>query len=158
MEQFWRMRFKCNGRDFTSESWTKNLVGIWYGAWRSDEFDSLSHRCEDDSELCRKLTEINAQRGLEWEVKNSMLKTVWRFWGMKESSDWVFTQYDGCLHVAQIAQGTPFDVAGFGCDKEVYKARPITNKRSFRLSLLPDCFRVLSCIPPISPARVRVLR
>jgi hypothetical protein len=63
---------------------------------------------------------------------------------MKQSSDWVFTQYGGCLHVAQIAPGKPINVAEYGCDKEVYKARPITNKRSFRLSLLPDCFRLLA--------------
>jgi hypothetical protein len=144
MEQFWRMRFKCNGHDFTSESWTKNLVGIWYGAWRSEEFDKLSNRCEDDSELRVKLTEINAKRGLKWEITNSMVKTIWRFWGMKESSDWVFTQYEGCLHVAQIAPGRPFDVAEVRCDNEVYKARRITNKRSFGLSRLPDCFRLLA--------------
>jgi hypothetical protein len=73
-----------------------------------------------------------------------MLKTVWKFWDMKPKLDWIFTQFDGRIHIAQLQNSIPSGDARFNYSGEVYKSRRIINKRSFNLSLLPDCFRLLA--------------
>jgi hypothetical protein len=95
-------------------------------------------------EASKILTQINSDAGFGWPVKGSNLDTSRRFWRISES-DWVFTYFDDSIHLAHMApkvEGTVHPIHSRG--KELFKYRLLNSKKSFALSKLPDCFRLLS--------------
>ena len=70
--RYWRIRIKY-GRyeDLTSVAW-EDEVGIWYGAWGTDEFEA-SLKSDDPLAL---LSKVNREHGLNWKVPDSFLNTA----------------------------------------------------------------------------------
>jgi hypothetical protein len=60
-----------------------------------------------------------------------------------ESGTYVFTVFDRTIHMAQIAEGELRVLSQFKHNEEPFKARPIINQKSFRLSELPPSFLLL---------------
>jgi len=140
---FRRMRSKCNGTDFTKASWEAGFVGIWYGGWTASDFDRLKVRFDGEA-LNTELSKRNRKARLTWDVSRGMMSTVWKFWDMDSSTDWVFTQFDGCIHIAKLRGQDVLDAPQFDHNREIYKARRIHNKKKFEIARLPDCFRLLA--------------
>jgi hypothetical protein len=123
-------------------AWQRNEVGIWYGAWTA--------RDGNEAMLLQRpaeyLTNLPHQQNAGFPdpiVTGAMFATIRRFWDMKDS-DWVWVFFDDAIHCAhpfgtvQLTEDHTFDRK-----KERFKARKIQDKKSFRLSLLPDCFQLL---------------
>lgn len=138
--RYWRIRIKYGGyEDLTSDAWKKDEVGIWYGAFDSEEFRAA---LKTDDPL-RYLSKVNQKHGLNWDVPASFLNNAKRFASI-EPQDWIVVYFDNKLHLARVAsallssQDHPLNREG-----EVFKYRRIKNKKSFSLNRLPDAFRVL---------------
>ena len=135
--RFWRVRLKCNENDDTKAIWSAGLIGIWYGPWAASTLDEFIKLKLSDEEVFSRLSIGNS-----W-LKKRALKTIWTFWELRESVDWVFTSFAGSIHVAQ-PTSAPFDQDRFAHGSERLKARRVGNVKSFQLSLLPDCFQLLA--------------
>lgn len=138
--RIWRIRLKRAEEEFTAEAWARDEVGIWYGAWAHQDL----HRALDQGKNAAEfLSLLPQQQELGWRVSKSYVDTAVRFSGIS-ASDWVFVYFDERLHFArtcsdlQSAKSHPLNGGG-----EIFKYRSITDKKSFRLAVLPDCFRLL---------------
>lgn len=125
--------------NLSRQAWEMNHVGIWYGAWDAEE---LRAALQTDNPLVH-LSNINTWHGLTWEVPRSFLNTANRF-DTIEAEDWVVVYFDNALHLAHVngelasSQDHPLNRGG-----ELFKYRPIREKKCFSLNRLPDAFRVL---------------
>lgn len=130
------------GDNVTRAAWQEGVAGIWYGAWNPAQFEETLNLGKN--EASKILTQINTEAGLGWPVKGNFLDTARRFWRITES-DWVFTYFDDFIHLAHLAskvEQSPHPTYSRG--KELFKYRLLNSKKSFALSKLPDCFRLLS--------------
>jgi hypothetical protein len=140
-ERYWRIRMKCD-EDLTSEAWQNDEIGIWYGAWTAEEFLIA----EKESNPAKYLSELPHQKNLRWDddIHKASFDTAKRFANIG-LTDWVFTYFDNALHLARVCGGIksrPEHKLNRG--GQLFKYRPITEKKMFRLDHLPDCFQLLS--------------
>ena len=142
--RFWRIRFRCNDHEVTEQVWSKDLIGIWYGAWTAREFETAISR-NHGSDPIRYLSNLPFQKALGWgRLPKPFFDTAMRFWSIKED-DWVFTYYEDAIHLARVCSGvSSSQKSEFNFDREVFKTRQLTSKKSFQLSRLPDSFRRLT--------------
>jgi hypothetical protein len=125
--------------DLIREGWDRQQVGIWYGAWSADDWRAASGK----QNPADKLSTVASQRALGWVVPKSFADTVRRFAAIS-NSDWVFAYFDGELHFARLAgelRSNPEHP--LNRKAEIFKYRNVTDKKSFRVRNLPDCFRLL---------------
>jgi hypothetical protein len=146
--RYWRIRLRVNRQhDFSDEAWKRDEVGIWYGAWTADDLQNA--RNDSESRTLEYLNSLPAQRALGWEVQPSHLKTALRFDGIA-GADWIlmYLQRQGALGLAQIdgkmesKSDHPFN--NWNDEGEIFKYRRIHAKKIFKLSDLPDAYRLLS--------------
>jgi hypothetical protein len=138
------MNFSPTGEDVSREAWQQNYVGIWYGAWTHANFVETSAGGVSDAEVAARLSGLEAQKTLRWNVRACHVQTARRFYAI-EDHDWVFTYFDQAIHLARIGEALPEPIAAFGRDGELFKARCILDRKSFRLQDLPEAFRLLPC-------------
>lgn len=137
---FFRVRFRCSSGDFSRRAWEKGVIGIWYGAWGPERF-APALKSPDPAKY---LSSLPQQKKLGWEITSGYFSAARRFYALTEQ-DWVFTYFDDAIHLARIASGVLLKAdAELSMDGELFKVRRIKGKRSFSLSELPDCFRLLS--------------
>lgn len=134
------MKFDADALDM--EAWNRDEVGIWYGAWTADDW-KLANQSPDPIKY---LSELPRQKAVGWDnpaISAAAFKTIKRFCEIRET-DWIWVFFNGGIHFAhpsgplQRADGHPLDRR-----KELFKTRRIEGKKSFQLSLLPDCFQLL---------------
>jgi hypothetical protein len=142
LARYWRIRTTYEaGDNVTKDAWEEGIVGIWYGAWNPEQFEkTLSLSKSEATEI---LTKINIEAGLNWPIKGSYLDTARRFWRIAET-DWVFTYFDDSIHLGRLAstvERVPHST--LTRNNELFKYRRLASRKTFSLSKLPDCFRLL---------------
>jgi hypothetical protein len=142
--QYWRIRSRCNDRDFSDETWARSEAGIWYGAWTAEDFNGV--RNDTESRSLKFLNSLPAQQALGWDVKPLYLKTALRFANIGRT-DWVlmYVPRDQAIGMARL-EGKMESNSHHPCnyEGEVFKYRKIVEKKTFKLSDLPDAYRLLS--------------
>ncbi|MGA2433869.1 MAG: hypothetical protein ABSG25_01145 [Bryobacteraceae bacterium] len=127
-----------NNRSFEKESWERDEIGIWYGAWSaSDLREALASPTP-----VQFLTDLPAQQKLGWVIRPVYYDTITRFRNIPEC-DWVWTCFDYQIHFAH-AYSEIADDPHFDQDGERFKIRRIREKKSFDLRCLPDSFLLLT--------------
>lgn len=140
--RYWRIRMKHERNDLTKEAWQQGIAGIWYGAWNTEQFEKTLDLSKN--EASKILSKINEEAGLKWPVRAGDVDTARRFWGITKS-DWAFTYFDDSIHLARVGSNVERTVhPTLGRGGELFKYRLLDSKKSFALSELPDCFRLLS--------------
>src|ERR1035441_4797631 len=131
--RYWRIRMKYGAyEELTHEAWSRNEVGIWYGAWHAKQLgpalksrDSLEH-----------LSRANRKGGLDWDMRPVFLNLVKRFTGI-ESRDWVVTYFDNSLHLAHVCSELRSSCSHpLNREGETFKFRKIRAKKKFSLDRL----------------------
>lgn len=140
--RYWRIRIKYPDEDLTREAWEQGIIGIWYGAWNAEQFEATLD--SDRKKAVATLSAINKRAGLHWKVTPVVVDTARRFWRISDS-DWVFSYFKDCIHLAKVRSRVERGPhRKFGRGNELFKYRYITSQKTFALSRLPDCFRLLS--------------
>jgi hypothetical protein len=81
---------------------------------------------------------------VKWQWKRvGELGVIDRFYQIKPD-DWVCTSFAGCLHIAHVNVPVELADAKYTRDCEPLKWREIIAKRKFRLSELPDSYRLIT--------------
>lgn len=143
-----RMNFGPGGQDFASEVWNEGFVGIWHGKWAPDDLYEASDSCRRTNgyvtpkALARALNELIESRGGPSDISAEGARAALRFDEL-DANEWVFTFYDRTIHLAQIAGVDPVVLSHFNHNGEIFKAKPIKNKKAFRLDELPPSFLLL---------------
>jgi hypothetical protein len=78
MEDYWRIRIKYGAKDFTEESWGRDEVGIWYGAWSENDLAKAEDGAGNASEIAARLSDLPNQAQL-WPMKSSYVNAAIRF-------------------------------------------------------------------------------
>ena len=143
LNKVWRVRIKYDGEDYAEAAWTRNEVGLWYGAWTAQEFEDgiLKH----PHELPSFLSTTHTQAKLGWEIGKKFVNTVLRFRKISET-DWVLV-YLRLGHEIGLARvdsallseiNHPLNKCG-----EIFKYRRIKDKKTFKILQLPDAYQLL---------------
>jgi hypothetical protein len=146
MTAYWRIRLTNAEGEFTRRAWDRNETGIWYGAWTSNDFEAASSQSSASGEIAAQLSALPAQRELGWNVSASYVDTAWRFKNISDE-DWVVVYLS---HTKEIALAKvhgplrsdpnhPLNSRG----GEFFKYRTIRDKKTFKLSRLPDAYWLL---------------
>lgn len=166
VEKVWRVRMKYSPeeKDYSSTAWKHGEVGIWYGAWSVEDFEEARNRKEGSIEdhlnrlpTQRELIRLNAQA----TVRKREIDTVKRFFGIASNNneamsenDWVVVCSDDDnetnIHLGRL-KGSPKNKKGHALNlrpsenavKEFWKFREVIDRKSFRLSALPDFYRLI---------------
>jgi hypothetical protein len=139
-ETYWRIRMREGeySIDHSEEAWNRNEVGIWYGAWTTEDF----LRAETTADPASHLTNLKPQKALGWAVKPSYASAARRFFRIP-NGQWVIVYFNSHLHFARISgdvRSTEKHPLNTG---EIFKYRKITAKKSFNLAHLPDVYRLI---------------
>ena len=152
----WRIRVKLDeNHDLSSEAWQRNEAGVWYGAFSAQDLTEAFERSPNDA--LGYLNDLPEQRDLQWTVRKNHLDTVLRMRGIP-TEDWVMlylpaTQTIGIARLGgSLTSSQSHPLNGNG---ETFKFRTLSNKREFKLSDLPDVYRLL---PSQGRGNVFVLR
>jgi hypothetical protein len=145
MTAYWRIRLSNGEGEFTRRAWDRNETGIWYGAWTPADFEVASSRSSTDGEIAAHLNTVQAQRDLGWQVSASYVGTARRFKNISE--DWVVlylsdTQDIALAKVRGPLRSDPNHPLNQKCG-ELFKYREICHKKTFKLSKLPDAYRLI---------------
>jgi hypothetical protein len=144
---FYRFRMKNGAEDLAGPVWKTGHVGIWFGAWKPEEYEKL-RKCPRDEQL-RQLDRINQAGGVEWRDQQGKagfttrrLDTIERFYNLK-SEDWVCACFEGRIHMGHVVchaveRGDQFDRSN-----ELFKWRQISGIKSFELLKLPDPYKLV---------------
>ncbi|MGD0907377.1 MAG: hypothetical protein ABSA96_07330 [Candidatus Acidiferrales bacterium] len=137
-----RMRLGTGGEDLAEELWEKNRIGIWFGGWTPIDYQRSLE--VTPSERLQLFKEANTRTGVKWQWKRvGELGVIDRFYQIKPD-DWVCTSFAGCLHIAHVNVPVELADAKYTRDCEPLKWREIIAKRKFRLSELPDSYRLIT--------------
>lgn len=145
MVSYWRVRLKEESwRDRSREAWARNCVGIWYGAWAASDLEDAYQNSSDKRDIQKHLTDVLAQRKLKWDggVPLNYVDTAIRFRNI-QIGDWVilYLADQQELALAQICSRMASQSdSEFNTQGEIFKYRQIENKKTFRLSRLPDSY------------------
>jgi len=159
MNNVWRIRMRAGDfGDFSAQAWQRGEIGVWYGGWSADDFS----RTRNDPERRRALSEspghqpVRVHWGLP-EVPTSYLNTATRFADVPED-DWVLVAfkltansqpayYLGLGHLERellSEEEHPLNQHYSGPEaRELFKFRRLRNQKQFRLSNLPEVFRLI---------------
>jgi hypothetical protein len=147
MSTYWRVRLKAGEYgDFSRRAWDRDEIGIWYGAWTPDDFDAASSQSSAGSDIAAKLSALKAQRDLEWDVSAGYVDTARRFKNISDE-DWVLIYLNDKREIGLAKVQGPLRASlkhPLNLDSgEIFKYRRIRDKKTFRLSRLPDAYRLL---------------
>lgn len=144
----WRIRGKAEGDwDRAAEAWERDEVGIWYGAWTAAELEcAIAEKPADPQDYLRN---VPAQRELAkqdafWETFS--LSSAIRFGRDITEGDWVlvFLREVQQLGVARVCSPVRSKLEHpLNTEHEIFKYRKIKDKKIFRLSRLPDAYRLI---------------
>jgi hypothetical protein len=148
MAAYWRIRLKDgNRRDFSGDAWDRNEVGIWYGAWSAPDLENAIQGSTNTGDISAYLSDLPAQRNLGWNgnLQAGYVNTALRFRNIP-NGDWVVLYLSASQEIglATICSELgsdpkhPFNSCG-----ELFKYRGISDKKTFKLSRLPDAYRLL---------------
>lgn len=139
--RFWRIRMKFRAEEELSQrAWERDKVGIWYGNWNEKDLRSAL----DSDDPCKRLTKVNREHGLDWNVRPAYVNTARRFTQIGPQ-DWVIVYLQGFLGLAHVcSEVLSSHNHPLNRDGELFKYRKLDGKKRFSLNLLPDAFRVLS--------------
>jgi PEGA domain len=144
--EYWRIRIKDpNQTDFSRAAWDRDEVGIWYGAWTAANFAAAREKSSTSEEIAAELNDIPAQHKLEWLLKPGVVDTARRFADMPEN-EWVVVYLRDLQEIglARVhGQLCSSDSHPFNSGGEPFKYRRIADKKTFKLSRLPDACRLL---------------
>lgn len=144
--RYWRVRMNYAGQqEFSSQAWAANEVGIWYGGWTTDEY----RQALGSADALAFLSKVPQQARHTWRLVKNHLDTVHRF-NLMQDGDWVVVAFDGALHLGRLC-GPMCELADHALNRtdpesgglEYFHYRPIASKKTFRLSDLPDSFRLI---------------
>src|ERR1035441_7480260 len=131
--RYWRIRMKYGAyEELTHEAWSRNEIGIWYGAWHAEELEpALKSR-----DALEHLTRANEKAGLDWDMPLLYLNLVKRFVGI-DRKDWVVTYFDNSLHLAHVCSELRSSPSHpLNRKRETFKFRKIRAKKKFSLDRL----------------------
>lgn len=140
VERYWRIRMRFEDESLEKDAWRKNEVGLWYGAWTAADLEAALL----SPDPAKHLSNLPEQRQVGWPdptITPAYFGTIRRFRKM-EKADWVWVYYDGALHFAHPCEDLTDDPE-FNRKREKFKVRSVTEKKSFRLSQLPNSFLLL---------------
>jgi len=147
-DKYWRIRMQPGDENDAGEAWAQNKVGIWYGGWTSENL-AKALRLPDKKRRLAYLDNLPRQKRLRdeegWDnLSPAFLDTAIRFCTQIGQSDWVFVCFDDALHLARAGRRVHCsEDSDFNRGLNLFKFRVIKQKKRFRLTLLPDCFRLL---------------
>jgi hypothetical protein len=146
MTAYWRIRLNNGEGEFTRQAWDRNETGIWYGAWTPAELEAASSGSSTNGQIAAHLNTIKAQRDLGWEVSASYEGTARRFKNISDE-DWMVlylrdTQDIALAKVRGPLRSDPNHPLNQKCG-ELFKYREICDKKTLKLSKLPDAYRLL---------------
>jgi hypothetical protein len=151
MSRYWRIRMRAFDRDWTREAWERDEIGIWYGVWSAEDFRRAMDR-RQTADPVQYLSNVPKQAALGWVPTKAYIDTARRFAAL-DTNDWVVVYFDEALHL-----GRPTGELESRADHprnlasgEVFKFRKVSAKKMFRLSLLPDPYRL---VPPAGRGNV----
>jgi hypothetical protein len=142
------MNFGRGGKDYASEVWNEGFVGIWQGQWTPEDLEKAANSCRPTKGyvtgegLARALNELISSRGSPSNISPQGAGAALRFEEML-AGIWVFTCFDRAIHMAQIAEAELRVLPQFNHNGEIFKAKPIMAKKTFRLAELPPSFLLL---------------
>lgn len=141
------MNFGTDGRDFAQEIWESGFVGVWYGSWAPQDLYGTYEESRVDGRVnaalvAEALNRQMRQAGSDSTVVPEGVRAAMRFDEITVDT-WVFTYFDRTLHFAQVADPDPQVLPQFEHHAETFKAKPIKNKKSFRIDQLPASFLLL---------------
>jgi len=147
MPAYWRIRLTNGEGEFTRRAWDRNEIGIWYGAWTPADLEAASSGSSTNEQIAAHLNSVQAQRDLGWEVSASYVGTARRFKNISDE-DWVVlylsdTQDIALARVRGPLQSDPNHPLNQKINGELFKYREICDKKTFKLSKLPDAYRLL---------------
>jgi hypothetical protein len=149
MPAYWRVRLKVRSesgeRELSRSAWDRDEVGIWYGAWTPQDLEAANSRSSNRMEIAASLTELRAQRDLGWKVTASYVDTARRFKDISDE-DWVVLYLSDKQEIGLAKAKGPlcFDRSHpLNSEGEIFKYRKISEKKTFKLSKLPDAYRLL---------------
>jgi hypothetical protein len=143
-----RMNYGPGGEDYASDVWNEGFVGIWQGQWAPEDLYMASDSCRrtkgyvTPKDLARALNELISSRGGPSDISAEGARAALRFDEMEAGSR-VFTFFDRTIHMAQIAGAELRVLPQFNHNGEIFKAKPIITKKTFRLAELPPSFLLL---------------
>jgi hypothetical protein len=143
-----RMNFGPGGKDYASEVWNEGFVGIWQGQWDPEDLIEACNSCRlikgyvTPKALARALNELISSRGVPSDISAEGGRVALRFDEMV-AGIWVFTFFDRAIHMAQIAGDELRVLPQFNHNGDIFKAKPIMTKKTFRLAELPPSFLLL---------------
>lgn len=142
------MNYGPGGEDYASDVWNEGFVGIWQGQWAPEDLYIASDSCRrtkgyvTPKDLARALNELISSRGGPSDISAEGARAALRFDEMEAGSR-VFTFFDRTIHMAQIAEAELRVLPQFNHNGEIFKAKPIIIKKTFRLAELPPSFLLL---------------
>lgn len=152
--RYWRLRMKAYDRDHTAQGIALGQVGLWYGAWSAEDF----YKARQGNSARQELAEVN-ERVLRWPAPGltvASYETAVRFSEISQE-DWVVLYCDEALHLLHLEAGMrsspdhQLNVPEGKPEKELFKFRVVTERRTFRLDRLPDSYRL---VPAVGRANV----
>jgi hypothetical protein len=142
---YWRIRLKHDG-DVSRQAWDRNEIGIWYGAWTANEFEAASSRSSTSRDVAVDLSALQGQRDLGWNVSASYVDTARRFKNISDE-DWVVLYLSDTREIALAKVRGPLcsdPDHPLNHNGQVFKYRRVFDKKTFKLSELPDAYWLLS--------------
>jgi hypothetical protein len=146
MTRYWRIRLKDGtAHDFSQDAWDRNEVGIWYGGWSESDLAAAERVSGNPGEVATYLSDVPAQGQLDWKVSTNFVSTAKRFRDIPED-DWVIV-YPASSQEIGLARGSG-DLASnanhrLNTNGELFKYRKIGDKKTFKISRLPDAYRLV---------------
>lgn len=146
MPKYWRIRLKSRDYgDFTRDAWNRNEIGIWYGAWTPDNLTTACQQSSENKTIAEELSDLPAQQAL-WNLTSGDVATARRFQGISDN-DWIVvylsdTREIGLAKISGALETTVAHPLNLN-NGEIFKYRKIIDKKSFKLSDLPDAYWLL---------------
>lgn len=139
-----KMTMGSGGKDYAKELWSQNLIGLLFGTWPiSHVLDDMG--IPDSSKLTASAIEEQYPQPAELGFDDKFLRGPRRFLLQVAVDERVVVIFDDAIHIGTVGEGFLEDPEGpRGQYGEVFKCRPVYDKKCFPLADLPSSYRLLS--------------
>jgi len=161
MSNVWRVRMHAGEfGDYSEEAWQRGEIGVWYGGWSADDFLRARNSPEGHRTLSQSAGHqpIRKHWGSPGDVPKSFFDTAVRFAAIPER-DWILLAFKApssgndkpsyCLGLGHLDnellsdEEHAFNLQYSPNAKELFKFRRLRSRKQFRLSKLPEVFRLI---------------
>ena len=149
MAAYWRIRLKnATGNDYSEDAWPRNQVGLWYGAWTAQDFETARSRSSTNTDITERLNDLPAEHDLGWTVVHKILSEI-----AARRFDDIYLRQIGSYYTFAVfkrsgSRGYTVQLCSnanhpFNSNGELFKYREIVHKKTFSMANLPDAYRLL---------------